>query len=520
MSFFRIFKSKTKYLKQENHLENSINTCDNDTNKNTQQNSLQSRYQLLIWYSTGPNKNYIASETVKFFGNISLTYSNFEPSAIDINLPISEIPADPSINIMYWPSYDQLNPNQRKTYLNWLENGGKDAISIGYVFIYYYGLERWLLTEQWETAFNEILRISTISTKIKDYCKRVLTFIAIIKKRFDLLDVLKEYDCLDYVIRSYLDLHEYGYITADDLFGSIDQAGLLSNYNYYKKNHEIYKEVFYETMSKHNNKILISDFDSNNCQKSWLFVNKSMSIDCSLNELPNIYTEKTVLKKSNNILNVVHENVKQRLKDIRNADPIERKPKAEKLITQSINVKDSVTKIDFNDLHLKALQYGERFPVKDLSLDINYNTVNPGTINNKVKQAYSQIDDESLKKLLKRETTVEEITHLRSYEEVLEKWGNSLIAKGFLQEAMEIAKIIFNSNATYSRFMSAHFLLNNLMSVFYPKIKENQNFKEICYLIGQMDFVLTCSYDFLNKARLPCILHSRQHLTILPPFNH
>lgn len=503
MSIFSRFSKKISIEKQKQ--ENSLVIGNNETNEDTKQKPVLSKNQLLIWYSTGSNKNYKASQTVKTFGNISLTYSNNEPSAIDVNLPISEIPADPNINIMYWPSYDQLNPNQRKTYLNWLDNGAKDIISIGYVFIYYYGLERWLLTEKWETAFNEILRISKIQTKLKEYCKRVLTFIAIIKNRFDLLDVLNEYGCLDYIIHSYLDLQEHGYITADDLFGSLDQAGLLSNSNYYKKNYELYKEIFYEIMDKQNNKIIIQEFDSEGCQKSWLFVNKSMSADCSLNELPNIFTDKKVLKTCNYILNDVHENVKKRLKNIRQDNPVERKSKEEKVTNPNIVVKENLTKIDFNNLCLKAIQYGKLFPVEDLSTDIGYNTVNSKTIDDKLQQAYSRIEDDCLKKLIKRETTMQDVINSRSYEEVLEKWGTSLISKGFIHEAMEISKIIFNSEASYSRFMSAHFLLNYLMNVFYPKIKENQDYKDICYSIGQMDFVLTCSYDFLNKASLPCI---------------
>jgi len=44
----------------------------------------------------------------------------------------------------YYPTYAGLNPEQRWIYLNWLQNPS-ESINIGYVFLYYYGLERQLL---------------------------------------------------------------------------------------------------------------------------------------------------------------------------------------------------------------------------------------------------------------------------------------------------------------------------------------------------------------------------------------
>jgi hypothetical protein len=43
----------------------------------------------------------------------------------------------------YWPSYEGLTPIQRSTYLAWLADGRRyPAAPIGYVFLYFYGLER------------------------------------------------------------------------------------------------------------------------------------------------------------------------------------------------------------------------------------------------------------------------------------------------------------------------------------------------------------------------------------------
>jgi len=43
----------------------------------------------------------------------------------------------------YWPSYAEISPVARRAYLNWLAGGRKDPeADIGYVFIFFYGLER------------------------------------------------------------------------------------------------------------------------------------------------------------------------------------------------------------------------------------------------------------------------------------------------------------------------------------------------------------------------------------------
>ena len=48
----------------------------------------------------------------------------------------------------YWPSFQGANPVARRTYLEWLANGRKDPdIGIGYVFLFFYGLERRLFVD-------------------------------------------------------------------------------------------------------------------------------------------------------------------------------------------------------------------------------------------------------------------------------------------------------------------------------------------------------------------------------------
>jgi len=67
-----------------------------------------------------------------------------EPALIDPSLPVDK---DSSVflntQLAYWPTYGQISPASRNAYLQWLAGGCKDpAANIGYVFLYFYGLER------------------------------------------------------------------------------------------------------------------------------------------------------------------------------------------------------------------------------------------------------------------------------------------------------------------------------------------------------------------------------------------
>ncbi len=67
-----------------------------------------------------------------------------EPSLIDARLPIQKSDVDIAEKLTgYWPSYSTISPAARRGYLQWLSGGRTDPlVDIGYVFIFFYGLER------------------------------------------------------------------------------------------------------------------------------------------------------------------------------------------------------------------------------------------------------------------------------------------------------------------------------------------------------------------------------------------
>ncbi|HLR38415.1 MAG TPA: TerB N-terminal domain-containing protein [Chitinophagaceae bacterium] len=87
---------------------------------------------------------YVGKNLAKASRNYGL---NVEPALINPRLSINKKSPDyEGSTLNYWPSYSNLTPNARAAYLEWLANGKKDPnMPIGYVFLYYYGLERRLL---------------------------------------------------------------------------------------------------------------------------------------------------------------------------------------------------------------------------------------------------------------------------------------------------------------------------------------------------------------------------------------
>lgn len=69
---------------------------------------------------------------------------------IDPSLPVARNGRDKAGDAMpYWPGYSDISPTCRATYLDWLATGRSDAsYNPGYMFLYFYGLERRLFVDQ------------------------------------------------------------------------------------------------------------------------------------------------------------------------------------------------------------------------------------------------------------------------------------------------------------------------------------------------------------------------------------
>jgi len=118
--------------------------------------------------------------------NAATYWSISEPSepeacCIDTSKPIGE--PSPNQPLPYWPQYSELTPEQRGYYLAWLALGKPRSINeIGYVFLYFYGLERRALIDNSDidNIISECLNLSkkfTFSQSFNHYISEFITFL-------------------------------------------------------------------------------------------------------------------------------------------------------------------------------------------------------------------------------------------------------------------------------------------------------------------------------------------------------
>jgi tellurite resistance protein len=116
-----------------------------------------------------------------------------DPALIDPGLPVDPRSPDYAGTQMdYWPSYSAIPPRCRAAYLHWLLDGRRaPGAYIGYVFLYFYGLERRLLVDaQWSPAarserpaliveVQRLLQIYGANSSFSGYAESLLRFLSL-----------------------------------------------------------------------------------------------------------------------------------------------------------------------------------------------------------------------------------------------------------------------------------------------------------------------------------------------------
>lgn len=131
------------------------------------------------WYPKGMSMNvhdYDLTDIYVYVGTQLTTGSNLEPSLINPELSINEKSPDYNGESMhYWPEYSSCTPEARAAYLSYCSNSFRDEkMPKGYVFLYYYGLERRLLSddiskEERGLIINEIHRLRDIHSSNRSF---------------------------------------------------------------------------------------------------------------------------------------------------------------------------------------------------------------------------------------------------------------------------------------------------------------------------------------------------------------
>lgn len=106
------------------------------------------------WYSAGASvsvQGYDITGGLIYVGETLLDTSGYANDACLINSKLKASPAEPwdgGDEMSYWPQYARISPKCRGAYLKWLTGGRSEPeANIGYVFLFFYGLERRLFVD-------------------------------------------------------------------------------------------------------------------------------------------------------------------------------------------------------------------------------------------------------------------------------------------------------------------------------------------------------------------------------------
>lgn len=125
--------------------------------------------------------------------NLPTEYGRPDPALIDPRKPIAKTGDFTERHTNYWPSYSEITPQARHAYLQWLADGKKHLeADVGYVFLYFYGLERRILIDiaqkkgddsELPEIVAELQRLLGIygekSGSFKNYCGHFLELLAL-----------------------------------------------------------------------------------------------------------------------------------------------------------------------------------------------------------------------------------------------------------------------------------------------------------------------------------------------------
>ena len=277
----------------------------------------------LIWFKDWKLKNYTPDESnmheYELFEGFSVRMGIIveDPSALSVKLPIEErIDYNP---LGYFPSYEKMTPSQRYTYLIWLSDITQ-PIDIGYVFVFYYGLERHIYTGEYEKAFDMILKLRKYHTNssFNGYSTDVLLTCCLIYNRRDLFEKLQHSKICEISNDFYL-YARYCFdtpLSAEELFYLYDKIQ-FPNKRYIKQYPAKFKSALEEVLIEETGKNYfdLKEIDLKDCQQRDFFPCANISLrQRYLDKSFPILINKITSEKIIDYFNKAHEKVKQNLK--------------------------------------------------------------------------------------------------------------------------------------------------------------------------------------------------------------
>lgn len=295
MGFLTIFKPNNRKIKKNrnNNLPARFKNIPNDILE-------------LLWFEDGPKKN--------ISGN-SMFSTDLEPSSISLSLPVSSGRSTP---LGYYPAYRNLTPENRSIYINWLSDITQ-PIDIGFVFLFYYGLERHLINGNYEEPMKKILLLRKyhFNESFQAYSADAVAY-SILKagssEDLQLLNFIEVSPPLSFLIKSIFS-HDF---TAKDIISYSKSVG-FTNYRYIKNHPELFEMNLNNEINKSGISILYNLDKLKNLEEAELFI-ANYSYDQKTRHLayPNYLTNPTIQSTIFSLLKNAHEATKLQLREKRN----------------------------------------------------------------------------------------------------------------------------------------------------------------------------------------------------------
>lgn len=280
----------------------------------------------LLWIADGPIKNYINKENYNSnFQNMEIKISvtnEEEPSLIFTQLPIKSTDIkNITLDIGYFPTYKNLTPQQKFLYLKWLENPFSSVnlqANIGYVFLFYYGLERYLYLEKSESAFHMIFKLYKAynNPSFKAYSfESMLFFTIFINAKHLTLKLLVEspYTSSLTLYARYL---SDSFVTAKEFIDIASDVG-FTNKRYIKNEYDLFEKtleiIMYDNFDKKS--VSLEKYYKSNLRKIAYPVLANISLRKVDYEIPDIFSNENFKNDIKHLLQSTHEKVKLILKE-------------------------------------------------------------------------------------------------------------------------------------------------------------------------------------------------------------
>lgn len=332
----------------------------------------------LVWIGDGEYQNYSnqpqANMTCPYEGftiKISALGPN-EPSLLYLKFPIEQPkPSELVERPPYYPFYSELTPKQKYFYWKFLSDPYNPSNDIGYVFIFYYGLERHLLYGNFDKAFDIILKLRDIynNRSFQNYSASALILSAMIHKRADcakkFMDSLDKHHEFQMPGELYF-LCKFGLgipITAYDIIKFHKFFG-FSNNRYIKSNFDLFLKNLTNNITEMNNgnnllnaKLYFKESDFWNTKTVSVPAFANVSIREKEVSVPDITKASKFMGTIFNLLDKTHEDTKKELAEIRKRKRTSQNIKRNSNDTQLLSINYHNIISDFEKLNAIINEY-------------------------------------------------------------------------------------------------------------------------------------------------------------------